>query len=83
MKYTDNLPNSLNPEDCNCLQCKELRVYEHIRQYFDNLANCTALTPQELATFFWGIRHIRKDSIADMLINKYLVTCNDGYIRKR
>lgn len=76
------LPDSINPNDCNCQQCKELREYERIVEYFDNIANCVSLTPAELGVFF-GIRHIRKDSIADILINKYLVVCRDGFIRRR
>lgn len=77
------LPNSLNPEDCNCQQCKELRVYQHIVKYYSDLSNCTALTPSEFSAFFWGVRYIRHDSIAELLINKYIVVCNDGFIRSR
>jgi hypothetical protein len=76
------LIDSMNPADCNCQQCKELRVVDRIREYFDNPANCVSLTPSELYTFF-PIRAIREGSVAAVLINQYLVVCRDGFIRKR
>lgn len=83
MNHYKSLPESLNPEDCNCQQCKELRVYLHVKEYFSNPANCVSLTVNEFFTFFWGVKLIRKDSIADTLINKTVVLCKDGFIRPR
>lgn len=75
------LPDSPNPTDCNCKQCKELRVYDSIVKYFNTPGNLLSLTPQELANF--GVFNVREDSIAATLINKFLVVCKDGFIRRR
>lgn len=75
------LPDSLNPNDCNCQQCKELRVYLSVVEYFNNPSNLLSLTPQEMANF--GVYNVREDSIAATLINKFLVVCKDGFIRRR
>ena len=77
------LPDSLNPQDCNCQQCKELRVFEHVKEYFSNPANCLSLTPQEFNTFFWGVKLVRVGSIANTLIDRTVVMCRDGFIRPR
>jgi len=72
----------MNEEICNCVQCQELRQFERITEYFNDVSNCVSLTPAEVETFF-RISKIRKNSIADILINKFLVVCKDGFIRKR
>lgn len=77
------LPNSLNPEDCNCQQCKELRVYLHVKEYYSNPANLLSLTISEFFSKFWGVKLVRVDSIASMLINKTVVICKDGMVRPR
>lgn len=83
MKHTSNLPDSPVKDDCNCQQCKELRVCWHVQEYFSNPANCLSLTQQEFYTFFWGVKHVRAGSIASILIEKTVVLCNDGFIRPR
>lgn len=77
------LSDSLNPEDCNCQQCKELRVYERVKAYFSDLSNLVSLTPAEFFTRFSDVKAIRPGSIAAHLLDKTVVICKDGFIRPR
>lgn len=72
-------PMSPNPDDCNCLQCRELRVYSAMRDYFSNPANCLSLTPSEVETY-WHVTRMQTD-LARMLVNRDFVLCKDGFIR--